>query len=94
MDTKCEQTYACVILYHVEKDIIIRVGGVYISVLEHCKKRKFRTFLHLTLISKKFMMSRFRDIVVCSTNLYICTTFFRKCNQLMNFLRKSSISQA
>ena len=28
-------------------------------------------FLHLTLISKHFMMSRFSDFVVCSTNLYI-----------------------
>ena len=25
------------------------MGGVYISVLEHCRKRKFRTFLHLGL---------------------------------------------
>ena len=49
---------------------IIRVGGVYISVLEHCRKREFRTFLHLTLISKNFMMSRFSDFVVCSTNLF------------------------
>ena len=35
MDTKFEQIYAWVILQHVEKDIIIRVEGVYISVLEH-----------------------------------------------------------
>ena len=27
-----------------KKDIIIRVGGVYVSVLEHCRKKKFRTF--------------------------------------------------
>ena len=47
-----KQCYAGVILLHVEKDIIIRVGGVYISVLEHCRKRKFRIFLYLTLISK------------------------------------------
>ena len=51
--------------------IIIRVGGVYISVLEHCRERKFRTFLHLTLISKILMMSRLGDFVVCSINLYI-----------------------
>ena len=50
---------------------ITQMGGVYISVLEHCRKRKFRTFLHLTLISKNFMMSRFSGFVVCSTNLYI-----------------------
>ena len=54
-----------------KKDIIIRVGGAYISVLEHCRKRKFRTFLHLTLIDKNFMMSRFSDFVMCSTNHYI-----------------------
>ena len=48
-----------------------RVGVVYISFLEHCRKMKFRTFLYLTLISKNFMMSRFSDFVVCSTNLYI-----------------------
>ena len=54
-----------------KKDIIIRVGGVYVSVLEHCRKRKFRTFLYLTLIGKNFMMSRFSDFVVCSTNHYI-----------------------
>ena len=71
MDTKFEEFYAPVILEHVEKDIIIRVEGVYISVLEPCRKRKFRTFLHLTLISKFFIMSRFSDFVVCSTNLYI-----------------------
>ena len=28
--------------------------------------RKFRTFLHLTLVSKMFMMSRLNDFVVCS----------------------------
>ena len=56
-----------------KKDIIIRVGGVYISVLEHCRKRKFRTFLHLTLIGKNFMMSWFSDFVVGRTNLYICS---------------------
>ena len=54
-----------------KKIIIIRVGGVYISVLEHCRKRKFETFLHLTLINKIFMMSQLSDFVVCSTNLYI-----------------------
>ena len=46
-----------------KKDIIIRVGGVYDSVLEHCRKKKFRTFLHLTLIGKNFMMSRFSDFL-------------------------------
>ena len=44
------------------KDIIIRVGGVYISVLEHCRKETFRTFLHLTLIGKFFMLSRLSDL--------------------------------
>ena len=71
MVTKCEQFYARVILQHVKKDIIIRVGVAYILVLEHCGKMKFRTFLYLTLISKNCMMSRFSDFVVCSTNLYI-----------------------
>ena len=28
--------------------------GVYISALEHCITMKFRTYLHLTLISKIF----------------------------------------
>ena len=58
------------VTYSNEKDIIFRVGGVCISVLEHCRKSKFRTFLHLTLISKMFM-SRLSDFVVCTTNLYI-----------------------
>ena len=71
MYAKCKQCYARVILEHVEKDIIIRVGGVYISVLENCRKRKFRTFFHLTLISKIFMMSWLSGFVVSSTNLYI-----------------------
>ena len=71
MNTKCEPFYASVILKHVQKDNIIGVGVAYISVLEHCRKMKFRTFLHLTLISKNFMMPRFSDFVVCSTNLYI-----------------------
>ena len=47
------------------------MGVAYISVLEHCRKMKFRTFLHLKLMSKNFMMSRFSDFAVCSTNLYI-----------------------
>ena len=71
MYTNCDQCYARVVLQHVEKHNIIRVGRVYISVLEHCRKRKFRTFLHLTLISKILMMSRLSDFVVCSINLYI-----------------------
>ena len=37
----------------IEKDIIITVG-IYISALEHCRKMKFRTYLHLKLISKIF----------------------------------------
>ena len=44
--------------------------GVYISALEHCRKKKFRTYLHLTL-SKIFMLSRLSDFAVCSTGLYI-----------------------
>ena len=36
-----------------------------------CRKRKFRTFLYLTLINKIFMMLQLSDFVVCSTNLYI-----------------------
>ena len=48
----------------IDTKICIKVGEVYISVLEHCRKRKFRTFLHLTLISKNFMMSWFSDFVV------------------------------
>ena len=59
------------ISYHVEKDIIIRVGGVYILVVEHCRKGKVRTSLHLTLTSKMFMLSQMSDFVVCSTDLYI-----------------------
>ena len=52
------------------KDIINRVGGGYISVLEHCRKRKFRTFLHLTLISTIFMMSQLSDFV-CVVQIFI-----------------------
>ena len=29
-------------------------GAGYISALEHCRKMKFRTYLHPTLISKSF----------------------------------------
>ena len=50
--SKNNVTLECFCNSHVEKDIIIRVGGVYYSVLEHCRKMKFRTYLHLTLISK------------------------------------------
>ena len=49
-----------------KKDIIIRVGGVYISVLEHC-----RNIPSFDSNKQKFMMSQFSDFVVCSTNLYI-----------------------
>ena len=52
-----------------QKDITFKVGGVYISVLEHCRKRKFRTYLDTN--KQIFMMSRLSDVVVCSTNLYI-----------------------
>ena len=72
MYTKCEQDYTRVFFLHVEKDIIIRFRGVYISVLGHYRKRKFRKFLYLTLISKFFMLSRLGDFVVCATNLYPC----------------------
>ena len=68
MFTKCEQSSDFVTC---GKDIIIRVGGVYISVLEHCRKMNFRTFLNLALISKFFMLSRLSDFVVCGTNLYL-----------------------
>ena len=61
MFTKCKQCHARVILLHVEKYIIIRVRGVYISVLEHCRKMNFRTFLNLILISNFFMLSRLSD---------------------------------
>ena len=53
--------------------ITVRSSNVFVSLstYPHCRKMKFRTFLHLTLISKNFMMSWFSDFVVCSTNLYI-----------------------
>ena len=54
-----------------KKDVMIRVGGVYISAFEHCRKMKFRTYLLLTLISKIFMLSWLSDFAVCSTSLYI-----------------------
>ena len=44
---------------------------VYISALEHCRKMKFSTYLHLILISNVFMLSRLSDFVECSTSLYI-----------------------
>ena len=37
--------------------IIIRVGGDYISGLKHCRKRKFTTFLHMTLIRKFYVVT-------------------------------------
>ena len=55
----------------VEINIIISVGGVCISALEHCRKMKLRTYLHLTLIGKIFMLSQLSDFVVGSTSLDI-----------------------
>ena len=43
-------TNSMLILQHVEKDIIIRVRWVY--------KKKFKTFLYLTLISKLILCCR------------------------------------
>ena len=60
-----------------------------ISVLKHCRKRKFRIFLYLTLISKIFMMSRFSDFEVCSTNLYIWSSGNETAT--MFFLKKPSL---
>ena len=45
--------------------------GLCISALKRCRKMKFRIHLHLTLISKIFMLSQLSDFVVCSTGLYI-----------------------
>ena len=53
------------------KKYYIIVGGVYISALELCRKMKFRTYLHVTHLTKFFMLSRLSDFVVCSTNLYM-----------------------
>ena len=36
---------------------------VHISALKHCGKMKVRLFLHLTLISNFFMLSRLSDFV-------------------------------
>ena len=52
-------------------NIIIRVEEVYISVFEHCRKRKFRTFLHLTLLSKFFILSQLSDFVECVVQVFI-----------------------
>ena len=45
-------------------------GGVYISASEHGRKMKFRTNLHLTLISKIVYVVMV-DFVVWSTSIYI-----------------------
>ena len=45
-------------------------GGAYISALEHCRKMKFRTYLHLTLFKQFFMLSWLSDFVVCSTSFF------------------------
>ena len=37
-----------------KKDNIIRVGGVYSTFLEYCRKMKFRTYFHVTLRGKIF----------------------------------------
>ena len=44
---------------------------VYMSALEHCRKMKFRTYLHLTLISKFLLLSWLSDSVVCSIKVFI-----------------------
>ena len=38
------------------------MAAVYISVLEHCRKRKVRTFLHLSLINQIFMLPWLSDL--------------------------------
>ena len=54
--TNCEQCYASVISLHVEIDIIIRVGGVYTSALEHCivGERSPQNFEEVVLFSNSF----------------------------------------
>ena len=66
MYTKCEQCFVTC-----RKRYYNQSGRVYISILEHCRKMKFGTFLHLTLISNFFMLSQLSDFVVCGTHLYI-----------------------
>ena len=39
-------------------------GGGYISALEHCRKMKFRTYLHLTLENTIFYVVTVSDFVV------------------------------
>ena len=34
------------------------------SALEHCRKVKFRTYLHLTIFKQFFMLSRLSDFVL------------------------------
>ena len=41
------------------------------SALEHCRKMKFTTYLHLTLFKQFFMLSWLSDFVVCSTSFFI-----------------------
>ena len=50
-------------------------GGGYISALEQCKKMKFRTYLHLTLITKCLCCYDLIDFLVCSTGLYIWSIY-------------------
>ena len=50
-------------------------SGVHITALEHCKKMKCKTNLHLTPTSKNlFTLSSFSDFVACRTILYIKNT--------------------
>ena len=71
MYTKFKQYYASVILYHVEKDIIIRVGGgLYLSFGTLWEEE----LLNIPLSDPNrqiFRLTRLRDFVVSSTNLYI-----------------------
>ena len=52
------------------KDFIIRLG-ICISASEHCRKMKFRTYLHLTQIGKIYLFVTVSDFVTCTTSLYI-----------------------
>ena len=45
------------------------VQKLYTWGSKRARKRKFRTFFHLTLISKFYMLS-VKDFVVCSTDLH------------------------
>ena len=54
--------------------------GLFISASKHCRKMKFRTHIHLTLVSKNLL-------------ILLCLSDFMTCREGFNVQSEGSISQ-